>query len=264
MKHRPQPPTTDLLAELPDHAPDDVAMRRLRQRVLDSASAPPLDRGPSRRALARGTALVVAVAVLLGAGATWQRTRRADAPLASVRSSDGSAIVWSRQTDGRTEWIDLHQGLCLVEVRAHGPDERVAVRVPDGRIDDLGTVFEVLVDQGHTKRVRVLDGHVQLWLFGAPGVVLASGETWEQSTPVLDVKPTTDPNEPSPNVRPSIPRRRLKSAVTSDGNEEDAAYLRVLHLLRASKTAEARAAANDYLARFPNGFRRDELRLIAK
>jgi len=43
---------------------------------------------------------------------------------------------------------------------------------------------------------------------------------------------------------------------------EDAAYLRIVAAQRASDTAGARAAAIDYLARFPKGFRRPEAEAI--
>jgi hypothetical protein len=42
------------------------------------------------------------------------------------------------------------------------------------------------------------------------------------------------------------------------------AYLHVLDLLRASRMTEAKAAASDYLHRFPFGFRSQEVRTIAK
>jgi hypothetical protein len=45
--------------------------------------------------------------------------------------------------------------------------------------------------------------------------------------------------------------------------EEDQAYLHIVSLLNAHRLTEARAAAKDYLLRFPNGFRREEVLGVA-
>ena len=45
--------------------------------------------------------------------------------------------------------------------------------------------------------------------------------------------------------------------------EEDLVYLRVLALLRDGRKGEAHLLAEDYLRRFPNGFRRPEIERIA-
>ena len=43
------------------------------------------------------------------------------------------------------------------------------------------------------------------------------------------------------------------------GRAEDDAYLRIVDLAQRGRVEEARAAAKDYLLRFPNGFRRLEV-----
>jgi hypothetical protein len=45
---------------------------------------------------------------------------------------------------------------------------------------------------------------------------------------------------------------------------EDVAYLEILHLLRDSRSTAAREAAREYLRRFPDGFRREEVGRLAK
>jgi hypothetical protein len=45
--------------------------------------------------------------------------------------------------------------------------------------------------------------------------------------------------------------------------EEDLAYLQILALLEEGRKEEAVLAARSYLARFPEGFRRPEVRPIA-
>jgi hypothetical protein len=49
-----------------------------------------------------------------------------------------------------------------------------------------------------------------------------------------------------------------------DPRAEDAAYLLVIALQRASDADGARQAAGDYLRRFPNGFRRASVAAIAR
>lgn len=46
--------------------------------------------------------------------------------------------------------------------------------------------------------------------------------------------------------------------------EEDAAYLRVVELLKEGRNVEARTAAGNYLELFPDGFRRREVRAVAE
>jgi outer membrane protein assembly factor BamD (BamD/ComL family) len=48
-----------------------------------------------------------------------------------------------------------------------------------------------------------------------------------------------------------------------DARAEDAAFLSIVALVRAGRSAEAAAAARRYLARFPTGFRRAEVATIA-
>jgi hypothetical protein len=47
-------------------------------------------------------------------------------------------------------------------------------------------------------------------------------------------------------------------------DEEDAAYLNAIRLLRNGATDEARHAAREYLRRFPDGFRREEMGRLAR
>jgi len=44
---------------------------------------------------------------------------------------------------------------------------------------------------------------------------------------------------------------------------EDTKYIEIVDLVRAGKTSEARAAARDYLERYPNGFRKLEVMDVA-
>ncbi|HVZ72704.1 MAG TPA: FecR domain-containing protein [Polyangia bacterium] len=262
---------TGLLAELPDAGVDDVTVRRVRQRVLDSAAvtaAPPA----ITRSLRTGAAIALGV-LALGVGAALLFARRPGVPAPIVTASDvrvtsrdGAPILWSTRRTPDTEWIELRQGRFRVEVRGHDAGRRVVARVPDGRIDDLGTIFEVDVEGDRTTRVRVDEGDVQLWLSGADGVVLARGDTWERApSPPPSAAPVPSPPPAAhPPGHHAAARGRDEAHDETHDEAQDAAYLQVIHLLRAGRRDEARAAALDYLARFPDGFRSAELRALTK
>jgi TolA-binding protein len=57
---------------------------------------------------------------------------------------------------------------------------------------------------------------------------------------------------------------RFLTQYPGDARAEDAAYLRVLALRQAGDGAAAKAAAQDYLRRYPSGFRRTEVEKLAR
>lgn len=259
----------ELLAGLPDARVDDVALRRLRQRIIDSVT----DDSPkvtSRHRWRAVTAGVVAASALVGGALMILRHHQGvESPaLARVSSANGSPIAWTRGIDGKTEWVDLRDGWFRLEIAPHAADRRVILRTPDGRIDDLGTVLDVQIAHGRTTQVHVQQGHVQLWLNVAPGLVLGDGETWASPAPVPppSLPEASPPGIPAPAspaglTAPSRHKvvRRAALPQPDASEQEDAAYLAVIRLLRSSHQPEARAAAEDYLRRFPHGFRHDEM-----
>jgi hypothetical protein len=58
--------------------------------------------------------------------------------------------------------------------------------------------------------------------------------------------------------------KTLRVILARDPRAEDAAYLLVIALQRASDLPGARAAARDYLQRFPDGFRRAAIEPLAR
>ena len=106
---------------------------------------------------------------------------------------------------------------------------------------------------------------------GSPVVVARQSEV-ASPAPSSERLPKSDPVSPNHPVRRS--RSAAKSAVPrdvsiapeaahGDGITEDAAYLNLLALLEEGRKAEAVLAARGYLARFPDGFRRAEVRAVA-
>ncbi len=128
------------------------------------------------------------------------------------------------------------------------------------------------VAEGRTTHVEVEEGSVVLRLRGQPVVVLRAGHTWEP--PLTPVVATSTPPAVAlpPSASPAPPRSPVAAAevpsadrdATDALNGEDAAYLRVLALQRAGEQTSMRAAARDYLRRYPSGFRRAEVERLSR
>lgn len=268
---------------------DEVALRRMRQATLERAAAMLThllrvegSLGPRSVLLAAGAALAVALAVAafrLGHGAPQHRALVVMTPIAGTK--------WSRHHAQNLERIDLDDGALSVAVRRSPRDPRVVVRVPEGEIEDLGTVFKVTVRAGRTAEISVSQGVV---VFRRPGKVdlrLSAGTLWTPSeetraaieaptaTPrsVVTTNPVVPSTQPLRAVR-AQPRTLLKpaldvpatanlTAAPQDAAAEDGAYLQILALLREGRRDEARLDALAYLRKFPTGFRRIEVERIA-
>lgn len=257
---------TNLLERLPAVELDDMAARRLRQSVLAQVAADVRMRRRTRghRTWALDLRAVVAVSVL--GAVLWSPMSRQgiESFAVSVRGTDGGAVRWSRQLDASTERVDLLDGAFRVEVRRTATNRHVLIAVPDGRIEDLGTTFDVRVQAGRTRQVHVEEGRVAVWVNRA-GVLLGAGDTWEPPavSPVEHEPASEAPSRPASH--PHELRTRAATTRPPDGAApEDVAYLEILHLLRASRPAEAREGARVYLRRFPNGFRREEVARLAR
>lgn len=257
---------------------DDVAIRRLRQRLLVDLDAGvvaiPIKGRNSRRGLVVAVGLVAGAAALtIVFWATMPVRMSASQSLATVVPSDSVTARWSQRVLGRTEEISLENGTFRVKVKEHPDDRHVVFRLPDGEIEDLGTVFDVVVASGQTRQVAVESGQVVLRLRDTPPVSLSSGALWSQPADVTSLmapakvfrplRPATSGAlEHRSRRTPAVALPPLASSPQSGvlSAPEDAAYLHVVQLLRASRMTEARNAAADYLRRFPQGFRSDEMR----
>lgn len=275
---------------------DELHVRRERTRLLaafDASLIPRPREGHAKRWLAFG----LAAAML--SGLLWLRARAevpapskggpADvivpaASLAKVEAEAGAR--WTRRIDDGFERIVLESGTLAVRVTHASPSRRLLVVLPDGELEDIGTVFTVTADAGHTTAVRVQEGRVVLRLRDQPPRQLVAGENW---TPAPAPEKSAAPPL-VPRAAPVAPRRadaaadfrvalsalnaaesaRAAALFTAflsehpgDSRTEDAAYLRVIALQRAGKLAEMRSAAGAYLSRYPRGFRRAEVEPLA-
>jgi hypothetical protein len=90
---------------------------------------------------------------------------------------------WSSQATPTTEDIKLTKGILKLSVQRPVNGKRLIVHVPDGEIEDIGTVFEVEVEGDKTKRVSVAEGIVKISLVGRASIELHAGESFNSATP---------------------------------------------------------------------------------
>lgn len=289
------------LRELPSVPDDLLAARRMRHRLFAEADELVLqspDEPRSRRWLAGSVvAFAAAAALALSFGvATREPARPVDVvtELASqalqvdVEAQPGA--VWHKTRAGDQVRLELESGEIRASVGQRRPGQSLIIHLPDGQIEDLGTVLTVRVEQGHTASVRVFEGRVRLRLAGSSAFELGAGDTWGgQPVPVPEPAPScsASPAPPTPPKRAPTssarPERHPASTAPESPNKpaaatsaeltfspspqqtraEDEAYLHVVELVRAHRFVEARSAAKDYLLRFPKGFRREEVLGVA-
>lgn len=271
------------LRELDAPTVDDAAVRRLRQTVLGAADAEMSGRSapPTRSRAQRGERAAIVFSLVAAAVvglAVWKQHRPSEPALVSttttVETVDEGGARWTQSTSAGVDWIDLTDGTLRLRVQHTPGSHRVHVRVPDGEIEDIGTTFHVVVRRGRTERVGVDEGRVTIRLANMAPITISSGATWERpeepvaapaTVPVVSAPSSTPtPSVPTTKKTHAAPSARLVEPVdASPSASEDAVYLETISLLRAGRSVEARATAQDYLRRFPDGFRREEMLRVA-
>ncbi len=83
---------------------------------------------------------------------------------------------WSERVSADTDRVEFGQGFASFSVRAHGA-QRVLIVLPDGELEDRGTIFELEVRDRHTLRVAVHEGRVEVRLQGQASFALKAGES---------------------------------------------------------------------------------------
>ncbi len=312
-----------LFAELHQIASDidEVSLRRLRQQTLEKANRALTGRKPALQTRA-ALAGVLALCASAFAVAIYARGTPATTPAVAVVPEANAR--WQRSSARDVERIELSAGVLHLHVKRARRAQRLVVAVPEGEIEDVGTVFSVTVQNGKTAEISVSEGRVLFRRRGLPDLQLVAGSTWR---PVAQEGPrapapshAVEPMPPAPSAagaslheaappapeppsmdrhdagarfgnsdlarphgsaqagpsRSRAPARTPASApavesrvqrqedVSTDGQREDASYLRVLDLLRRGRNGEARVAAEAYLRSFPEGFRRREVELVRR
>ena len=279
----------DSLRGLPRPSLDDLAARRIRQRVLMDHNAwllrqhqPAPPRTHARPLLAATVVLALSAAgawVLLGRRDTANRAH-VTTPRVDIVASAGARF--RQTTSPHTIVVTLDDGELHLAIRRDDPNDRVTIALPDGQIEDRGTVLDVSVASRQTQRLSVERGSVVLTLRASAPLTLGAGESWRREPePVARAAASSSATQPAPVARHERPVSSSRAHAGANGVEpgpapaadaaeaeraakaEDDAYLRIVELAGAGRVQEARAAAKDYLVRFPNGFRRLEVLNIA-
>jgi hypothetical protein len=240
-----------LARALHEDGPSELALRRVRGRVLRDAAAGAAAPGSSGAWPRIGLAAGLAVAAGLGvwAWAPWRATPQAPvaavvsaAPTASAAEPYAGSIVasdaarWSQERAEGVERVTLREGWLRIHVRRQGPTERFLVVLPDGDLEVRGTTFDVRVDRGATTSVRVDEGIVELRLRDLDTRNLAAGDTWTPAAPPVALAPTPPRPVPPPRLAPiPAPSTPPPSASTDE-------YSAAMRLLREGHDDEAAAA----------------------
>jgi hypothetical protein len=284
------------IAALREAAPprmDPFTERRLRAAIVDPAR--PESRVVARRRPSRAVAALGALAVAAAIGGIFVLARsrpvesvapsastEAEPPGLSLTITTQEGAAPRRETKDGVERVTVGPGRYGFDVHRHAGDARLVVQTPDGEIEDIGTVFEIVVDGARTTRIHVARGAVVFRRAGQPEVRLEAGSTYEAALHAARA-PELEPSAPSapptaagassaPVARVAAtdaapgapPVRPTESAAPTDRDAEDDAYMRVVALVREGRAEEARVAARDYLRRFPDGFRRIEVARLAE
>lgn len=208
------------LAALPEPEPSKERVDAGRRRLLDSARR--LGQKPSipvgRMA---GFALAACAAVMAASFGLERAKLRSHEPVAGQAAAAASELVltltptagttWSRASSTRAETVHLADGELGVEVSRHGSGRRLLITLPDGELEDVGTVFSVEVHAGKTRAVSVSQGRVALRLRGRRELLLSAGESFHApdeeaaraaSTPAPSTSDPSTPaaSEPAPNA----------------------------------------------------------------
>jgi hypothetical protein len=280
------------LAELPLETQDPLTLRRARQRLLAEFNGSLLEPKRSRPAF-RAALILGLAAALIGVATHWARHRtastRLDAGGPSVQVEAQPGALWQEHRVPNFDRIELSEGEALFRVRRQ-TGQRVLIQLPDGEVEDIGTVFRIRVHERHTTQISVLAGRVSVRLHGGAPFTLGAGEHWQESAavPVLpapnkhvepitesfpgaaqapktahSVTPIAQAHASASSSSPVMSAAPTSNSEPGPSNAEDVAYLAIVDLLQHQRYAEARSAAKDYLLRFPNGFRRVEVLNIA-
>jgi hypothetical protein len=291
-----------VLRALPPVPDDLLAARRMRHRLFAEADQLVLqspDKPRTNRWLIGGAvALAAAAALALSFGVRRSVPSHPVAVVAGLANGQALQVnieaqagtIWHKTQVGNQLRLELETGEIRASVGVRRPGQSLVIHLPDGEIEDLGTVLTVRVEKEHTASVRVFEGRVRLRLAGSGALELGAGDSWVAppapkpepapscsaaklpSAPPL--RASAPPNRPERHPAPAAmesPSKETAAPVLDtpqspspqQAREEDEAYLRIVELVRAHRFDEARSAAKDYLLRYPKGFRREEVLGVA-
>jgi ferric-dicitrate binding protein FerR (iron transport regulator) len=184
----------ELGRSLPAAEPGQLALKRLRARVLRDVTNGVASRSPPRSRVVIAASLAIALVAIVGWVVAEVESRPqivtaaasfAPASLAGSVTPEVGA-VWSQTRGEGVEKVVLVTGTLQVHVRPQSPGERFLVQLPDGELEVRGTTFHVTALEGSTRRVDVDEGTVLLRLRGSAERSLGPSARWsaaESSAP---------------------------------------------------------------------------------
>lgn len=181
---------TAALRALPGAEANATRVLAGRKRLLAAAGSEGKRRWSLRGGVVAATAALALTVVVFRVG----RVHRGAEPVASVAGGMSElelsvtpigAAHWSRVSMLTTETLTLGDGALNVAVKRHDPRQRLVVELPDGELEDVGTVFSVSVAAGKTREVSVSEGSVALRLRGSPERRIVAGETFRAEDTAL-------------------------------------------------------------------------------
>jgi anti-sigma factor RsiW len=260
-----------LARSLPDPAPSDLTLRRLRARVLRDV-ATGAGASPRARMLWSRVATAAPIALAVGLGGAWVLRGRAAPPAAvsgtaatvaaaatpapsatavpapaafagTVRAGEGAR--WTQAREAGIERVTLGDGTIDVHVRHQEGGERFLVAMPDGEIEVRGTTFDVTVSGGATARVHVDEGLVDLRLHGRAIARLGAGDTWAPAP--IGPAPRTGAAQ-SAGAAVAVTGGRVSP---TPGDQGAAEYGEAVRMLREGRSADAAGAFEAFLLAHP-------------
>jgi hypothetical protein len=255
---------------------DELHVRRERTRLLAA-----FDRGfvaPPRRwgAWRRMYGLLTVAACVAGLFVVWRMRRPVPTmeALSAVVVRADSTAAWSKRSQQNREEIVLERGALWIHTEHASAEARVVVVLPDGELEDRGTTFTVSAEDGHTTRVTVQEGSVELRIRDQPPVTIGPGNTWVRepapapSTLASVAAPTELSPDRSPSQAPTPPPRRSSSPIASAPPAPDPSldFRTAIARLDAGDNRAAAAAFASFLVKHPRDPRAQDaayLRVIA-
>jgi hypothetical protein len=254
---------------------DELRARRERTRLLAAFDRALISRTPPKtrgRPFAIAMAAVVLAAVLL----IWRSFSAAPVAVSRALIHEGPATVWSRRTADRRDVVVLERGELRIQVTHADGKLPLLVLLPDGELEDTGTIFSVTVEGSRTTRVAVLEGSVRLRIRAKPAIEIRAGETWSAASPPripgsaasrVEPAPSGDRSanaEPSPSARQGSPVRSASPSPSatasafepSDGPSEE--FRAAVGSFNRGENAEAARRFALFLAEHPRDARAED------
>jgi ferric-dicitrate binding protein FerR (iron transport regulator) len=173
------------MSRLPELARDPMTARRSRQGLIAALNRSVLEPSVSKSFVRAAFALALAVAAVVVGGFAIERaltqSGATEDPGSVVEVRAEAGARWSERTSRELDRVDLSQGAAAFTVHPHKL-RRVVIQLPDGEVEDIGTVFEIRVSEQRTRHISVSQGRIAIRLRGRPAFTLGAGEAWESES----------------------------------------------------------------------------------